>query len=133
MRGKIKHRDFASQIRDFSGLRFGNITPTDIDGLIDYKDKAWILFELKFAGGEMPFGQRLALELITDNLARLKPTICFIAEHETEPPNDINSANTTVVMFRHKREWHYDNRKITLRKAIDGFLEKNCGTPREGE
>jgi len=41
VRGKIEHRDRARQIRDFSNLRYGNITPTDIDGLIEYQNKCF--------------------------------------------------------------------------------------------
>ena len=33
-RGKIRNRECAGQLKDFSGLRFGKITPTDIDGFV---------------------------------------------------------------------------------------------------
>ena len=34
-RGVIRNRQFAQQIRDFSGLRFGKITPTATDRLLE--------------------------------------------------------------------------------------------------
>ena len=43
-RGVIQNRDRKKQIIDFSGLKYGKITPTDIDGLIEYKDKAMMFF-----------------------------------------------------------------------------------------
>jgi len=47
IRGVIKYRGRARQIIDFRGLTYGNITPTDIDGLIEYKDKCILLIEIK--------------------------------------------------------------------------------------
>jgi hypothetical protein len=42
LRGVIQNVGRKQQINDFSELRFGNITPTDMDGCIEYKDKAYI-------------------------------------------------------------------------------------------
>lgn len=121
-RGEIRHRQYASQIRNFSGLIFGNITPTDIDGIIDFQNKAWIVFELKYKNAELPFGQRLAIERNIDDLSDKKPSIGFIAEHESEPPNDIDAASAIVTEYRYKREWKKDNRKIKLKTAIESFI-----------
>ena len=42
-RGKIRNENHAKQLNDFSGLlRRRGITPTDIDGLIDYSGRAFI-------------------------------------------------------------------------------------------
>ena len=49
-RGKIGNRRRALQIRDFTGLRWGNITPTDIDALIDFGDKVFVFIEVKKKG-----------------------------------------------------------------------------------
>ena len=48
MRGAIMHAERAKQLNDFNGLQYGNITPTDIDGVIDYKDRAMVFLEIKF-------------------------------------------------------------------------------------
>jgi translation initiation factor RLI1 len=125
-RGVIGRRDYASQIRDFSGLRYGNITPTDIDGLIDFHNAAWIIFELKHAGAELPFGQRLALERQVDDLdASGKLSIVLVAEHRDTPPQDINAADAIVIQYRVNGEWHKYSGGKSLRQAIDGFLKSN--------
>lgn len=128
-RGVIERREYASQIRDFSGLRFGNITPTDIDGLIDFHGRAWVIFELKHAGAELPFGQRLALERQVDDLAASgKSAIGFVAEHNDAPPKDIDAAAAIVTEFRHNRRWKKYTGGKNLKQAIDGFLESNRAT-----
>lgn len=60
-RGKIRNREHVP-VKDFSGLRYGKITPTDIDGFVEFKDKIFILLELKFGDSVLKYGQRTALE-----------------------------------------------------------------------
>lgn len=69
-RGKIQYRERRKQLVDFSGIRIGNITPTDCDGLIEYHDKAYIIFEIKYRDAEVPHGQRLALQRSIDDFKR---------------------------------------------------------------
>jgi hypothetical protein len=48
-RGKIRNEKYAKQLNDFRGLlRRRGITPTDIDGLIDYNGKAFIFQSKRF-------------------------------------------------------------------------------------
>ena len=123
-RGEIGNRELASQIRSFRGLRFNNITPTDIDGLIEYKKKGYILFELKRTGAILPDGQRWAIERMVDDLNKTKPSIGLIAEHDNKPPEDIDAANSIVKEYRYEGSWHLYKNRMTLRDAIGGFIDK---------
>ena len=107
-RGVIHNRERAKQLRDYSGLLFGNITPTDIDGIIEYHGKGYIIIEVKWRGMPLSYGQRLALERLTDDLERgHKPTICLVAEHIiNSPEEDIPVAGTLVTEYRYKGKWH---------------------------
>lgn len=125
-RGVIKNRARARQLRDYSGLLFGNITPTDIDGLIEYHDKGYVIIEIKTKNKELEFGQRLALERLTDDLNRaFKPTICIIANHDIQDTNeDIDVAQTIVSEFRFLSNWQSPKNKITTKEAVRLFLSK---------
>ncbi len=122
-RGIIRNRQYGTQVRDFSGLRFENITPTDLDGLIEYKDRGYVLIETKYRNGELPDGQRQALERLCDDLQRIKPTLLIIASHETD--GDINVAETSVAEYRFKRKWRV--RKGTTKQLITAFLRRLDG------
>lgn len=64
-RGKIYNINRYKQLIDFSGLLFHrNITPTDIDGFIDFGGNAFIYMEAKLEGIEVNKGQRIAFENI---------------------------------------------------------------------
>ena len=121
-RGVINNRDYAAQIRDFSGLRWGTITPTDVDGCIDWHNRRWVLIELKRLGTELPLGQRLCLERLCDDLQQVKPTLFIIAEHDDIPPGDIDTANAIVVKYRFEGKWHPLKQPWTVKAFIDRFL-----------
>lgn len=117
-RGVIRNRDAALQIRNFSGLRYGNITPTDIDGMIEYHNRGYVLIETKYGDSELPQGQRLALERITDDLR--KPSVAIVASHEST--GDIDVANAIVRELRYQRKWHTTATQYTVRQIVDRFV-----------
>lgn len=126
--GKIRNRVLVSQIRDFSGFDLGTITPTDIDGYIEYRGKAHIIFELKSIGSDLPVGQRLALERLVDDLNKSgKFAIGFIAEHNNSTTEDIIARDAIIKEYRYKNVWHQCKKVITLKEASISFLKNKAG------
>lgn len=125
-RGQIVTPDRARQIRDFSGLLFGTITPTDIDGLIEYHGKGYIIIEVKLSGARVPDGQHKALERLTDVLWRAKRlAICIVATHNTvnvEEPIDV--ANAIVHEYRYMGMWRHPQDIHTVRELAEWFMAK---------
>lgn len=123
-RGVIENRERARQIIDFSGLRYGNITPTDIDGCIEYKNKAVILLEYKHRNTEMPYGQRLAFERIADDIVSAgKDCVFLLCSHDVDNCEvDIDGANAIVTNIY----WHGKNSKprngITVGEQIEKYI-----------
>lgn len=123
-RGEIDNRERAKQLRNFSGLRYGNITPTDIDGLIEYKNIAYVIIETKFGDAQLPLGQLIALERLCDDLQNYKHTILIISKHNHPVTEDIDLANSIVIKYRWMRKWiEMCNNPYTVRKLIDWFFE----------
>jgi len=120
-RGVIRNRDYATQVRDFSGLRYGNITPTDIDGMLEYHNKCYIWIETKFDDAELPYGQRLALERQNDDMEQVKPAITIIATHNSE--GDIDVANATVAEVRFRKNWSFKFKGKATREVMDRFIK----------
>jgi len=59
---EIRNLQHTRQRADFSGLRFGTIRPTDIDGSIEFEGRCCIFMETKHGDADLPTGQRLWLE-----------------------------------------------------------------------
>lgn len=129
VRGAITYRDRASQIRDYSGLRYGNITPTDIDGLIEYKDKAYVIIEYKYADADVPNGQIIALTRLCDDLQNYKHTILIIARHNSPIGKDIDGAQAVVEKYRWRKNWivikNITKELWSVKRLIDWFLNTN--------
>jgi len=123
MRGKVYNEDRARQLRDFSGLRFGAITPTDVDGLLDFNNKLFVLIEAKVTGASLPKGQRLALERVCDAIQdEDKTAAILVITHNTQVDQKIDFANCQVIEYRYKKTWKAPHSFINCRDAIEKLL-----------
>ncbi len=95
-------------------LLYGKITPTDIDGLIEYRDKAYILLEVKYRDVELPHGQRLAIERIVKDTAKAgKKSIAIVAEHDVGDTNqqvDVADCIVREIYLFSEKQWRETNR-----------------------
>lgn len=123
-RGVINHRERARQINDFRNLIYGSITPTDIDGLIEYQNKAYILIEIKYDDAEMPGGQRKALIRMIDDFTKAgKKSILIVAEHYISNwEQDVDVAACMVRKYYYRFRWYY-NFNGTVKSLTDKFIE----------
>jgi len=122
-RGQIRSRRYASQQNDFSGLAYGKITPTDIDGFLDFGGKAFVILEGKHVGAPLPLGQKIALTRNTDACQRGGvSTLLIVAEHDTR--GDIDFASLPVRDYYYLRKWRPGSAR-TVRELIDVFLIKH--------
>lgn len=129
-RGKLYNEARASQPRDFSGLRFARgITPTDVDCMLEFDNKAYVLIEAKSNGAEVPYGQRTALaRYINDyHLERVgKKAVLIIATHNIPPDQPIPFADIEVLEVFERGRWEskkYRGRKV--RQFIVEWLASN--------
>ena len=127
MRGKIKHRERSRQINDFSNLALPyNITPTDIDGLIEYRNEKYIFFEVKYRDAPMPYGQKLALErLVADTSMGRKKAIAIVCEHDVhDTADDVDVSQTFVreVYSYRTKEWRVPVNTYTTKQLIELFI-----------
>ncbi len=122
-RGRIQNRERARQIIDFNGIRYNNITPTDIDGFFEYKNKAFVFFEYKLRDADVPRGQELALMRVVDGLSAAgKNAVLFLCRHsEDNPHKDIRAAEALVEKIYWCGKWHTGTNK-TVKAQTDRFL-----------
>lgn len=122
-RGIIDNRDRAQQIIDFSGLRYGRCTATDIDGVIELGGEAFLFLEYKFDYAAMKTGQELCFQRIVDGLS--KPAMLIVATHNHPVGQDIDAANAIVMkVWAHGRWWNGWTGH-TVKEVADDFFEKN--------
>lgn len=84
-RGQIQNRLLKNQVIDMSAFRYGKITPTDIDFLIEMqrnKNKGYVIGEVKREGAPVKQGQLIALQTLANDLSKAgKFVIAVIVDH----------------------------------------------------
>ena len=126
MKSKIKNPSRIRQLIDFKGLELdGGIYPTDIDGLIEYRNSQYILIEAKHGKSRVPIGQRLAIQrMIDDFTAAGKLAMAIICEHHVEDIDEpVVMAKCLVREFYYggEHQWRPPDKPLTVREAIDNF------------
>lgn len=127
MESKILNPKRMRQLIDFQGLELcGGIYPTDIDGLVEYKDSEYIIFEVKHENAEVPYGQRLALQRMVEDFTKAgKRALAIVCEHH------VNNTSKSVIAARcdvrelyygEEHRWRRPNKNVKVRQAIDEFL-----------
>lgn len=121
-----RNKEYGSQLKDFSGLAWGKIYPTDIDGILEFSNKLFVIIETKYNGASVPRGQLLALERLCDRLTQPDcHSVLIITKHQSS--GDIDMAKTIVTGYRENANWFTDIPEITLREMIDIFRRKYLG------
>lgn len=117
----LRNREFASQLKIFAGMKWGRISPTDIDGFLDFGDRLFVFIEVKHGKSMPPTGQRIALERLCDACeSKNRASVAIVATHSTS--DDIHIKDLPVHSYRWRRKWRIPASQITVHKAIDIFL-----------
>lgn len=127
IRGKMSYRERGRQINDFSGLVFErNITPTDIDAMIDFAGKLFVYIELKYGNAPMPPGQRRALEAaVKSHNAAKNKAFAILARHTVEnPEDDVDVSIVMVDSYYNGKSWRPPLEPLTVREAVDAIKQK---------
>ena len=126
IRGKIYNRKRATQILSFENLVLHrNITPTDIDGFIDFKGNAFVYMDAKLYGIELSIGQRIAYENVVKSHEKGGNKSCaIIFRHNIPVEHEILCYKEYVDEFYWKSEngfaWHSIlNKQITLKEFLN--------------
>lgn len=126
-RGTYNHVSMGRQLLRFDNLYYdGNITPMDIDGLIEYHDQKRVLLEIKRKGVKVLYGERMALERMVNDFNKAgKESIAIVADHtvfDTHEDVDVADCIVREIYYGKERRWRPPKRMMTVKKLVDSFL-----------
>ncbi len=126
------------QLIDFQGLELDSgIYPTDIDGIIEYHDLRYIVFEVKHESSPAPVGQKLALQRMVDDFTKSgKRAMAIICDHNIQANQGAVVAakcNVREVYFGTERRWRPPHHKMKVREMVDLFLKYSSDAPKDIE
>lgn len=128
-RGKIQNPELAAVNRDYSGLRWGKITPSDIDCLIDCGGERYYVIESKRGDAQMSYGQRLNFERVCDGLHADTETVGILVQHDNPRAAPEDYLDARVTQYRENGKWKdFGDEIVTVQDIINldnGFLDKS--------
>ncbi|MBQ0014709.1 MAG: hypothetical protein KBS82_05225 [Oscillospiraceae bacterium] len=137
MSSRINDPERMKQLIDFEGLEVDDsIYPTDLDGLLEYKDSEYIIFEIKYGSADIPYSQRIAIQHMVDDFTTAgKQAIALICEHTVKNPDvPVVAARCKVreVYYGDEKIWRAPKNNLTVREAVD-YFQKHSKLVREGQ
>lgn len=123
-RGEIRNRKYAQQIQDFTGLRWGAITPTNLDCFVEFGAQLFCFAEGKHDDAPLSRGQKMAFERLCQCCHRPEEkcwAILFKVAHYGD--GDIDYANCPVTEYFWEGQWRCPKKTLNLRRAIDRMRE----------
>tara|TARA_B100000214_G_scaffold113066_1_gene79899 strand:- start:2698 stop:3078 length:381 start_codon:yes stop_codon:yes gene_type:complete len=102
----IKNSNRAKQGIEFSGVEWGKIHPSDIDFVLEFKNKVLILGEVKFKGIELTTGQKLMLERIADSWHTGISFVIFAHHTHEDDTTDIPLQKCEVYKIYYDKKWY---------------------------
>lgn len=126
MRGKIYNERRARQLKDYSGLRYDKITPTDLDGIIEFSDRLFVLIDYKGQDAPLIGGQRKCFERIVDALESAgKVSVLVISDHYGYIGEAIDCANATVRSIYFRGKWQPFRIEQSVKQVVDYFYAEH--------
>ena len=127
MESLIRNPLRASQVLDFTGILPPPLAPTDIDGLVEWKDKAYVIIECKHGDKEMSLGQKIAIERMTKDFSKAgKRAVAIVVEHNVDNIQQSVMVGDQVVRqvyYDNQKEWREPNYIVTAKEAINNFIK----------
>ena len=121
----IRNRNRARQLVSFRGMNLGDGRwPTDFDAVIDWDDRAWLVYEVKHGDAPMPPGQKKALtRFVNDIESSLKPAIAMVVEHHVDDPSvDIELSECNVRSVYYDGVWKPPKKPTTAGELTVDFI-----------
>ncbi len=126
MIGVYDNPERARQLIRFNGMTVGRKCFTDFDAVMEYDNRAWLVFEVKAMGKAMPTGQRLAIERFVTDVSKVgKIVTAAVVEHDvSDPTKDILLSECIVrsVYEGHERKWRRPRHVMTARQLMSKFV-----------
>ena len=122
-RGVIQFRKRRQQIIIADRIRYGNITPSDIDGWFEYRNKGHWFIELKYKDALPSKAQILGYKRLANDLEKGgKPAIVIYAKHIVHNvEEDIDMAACIVRRVYFRGEYYVFNNNEKVKDITDWF------------
>lgn len=125
--GVYENPQRARQLIRFDGMSLMRKCFTDFDAVMEWNDRAWLVFEVKWTKKDVPTGQRLALERFVRDASKAGKYACAaVVEHAVRNPmRDVYLKNCKVrsVYCTGELEWRPTKNPVTALELMEEFTQ----------
>lgn len=113
---------------NFKGRFYGKCTPTDLDWVLEIKNKVLILAEVKRS--EKIEGLHLGQKMLAENICKyINPKtipVYFLYVKGTVVQGEIEIEKSIVKSFYSNINYKWEKRDIKFKDAVDAIIKKHC-------
>lgn len=128
-RGTFQNEQEAKQLISFEGMKYKgrngvyNVTPTDVDGALEFEvENCFIFFELK-RYGELLYGQKKFYMRLVDTLCKGgADSILFVSQHNADKGKTIIAKKSVVKQIYWRGKWYDIHDRCTLGECVGKYL-----------
>lgn len=115
------------QLLKFDGMTIGRKCFTDFDAVMEYDNRAWLVFEAKYGNKDVPYGQRLALERFVRDMHRAgKDAVAVVVQHNVSDPRRsvfLKDCNVRQVYMSGELSWRPPKRRMSARQFMVEYID----------
>ena len=128
-RGLITHMARAKQVIIWPNMRWGSVTPTDIDSYLEFDGRVFVFIEVKLRGVELQTGQELAFVRLGDVCADAnRHSLLVVSEHRTQTHEIVVLGDTSVRRYCIDASgWVHPPSLMTTLHLVAWFVKEYAG------
>jgi hypothetical protein len=117
-----------SYVVNFKGRRYNKCTPTDLDWVLEIKNKVLILAEVKRSEktGDLPIGQRILAENLCSYIKVETIPVYYLYVKGLVIDGQVEIESATVLSFYSNLTHRWEQRNILFNEAVDLIIKKHC-------
>lgn len=117
-----------SYVVNFKGRSFGKCTPTDLDWVLEIKNKVLIFAEVKRSEKAigLPIGQKILAENLCEYIIPERLPVYFLYVQGVVENKQIEIEKSKVISYYSNLNKQWAQREILFKDAVDSIIKKHC-------
>lgn len=117
-----------SYVVNFKGRSYGKCTPTDLDWVLEIKNKVLIFAEVKRSEklNGLPMGQKILAENLCSYIDPERLPVYFLYVQGIVEDKQIEIEKAKVLSYYSNLNKQWEQREILFKEAVDSIIKKHC-------
>lgn len=117
-----------SYVVNFKGRSYGKCTPTDLDWVLEIKNKVLIFAEVKRSEKTkgLPIGQKILAQNLCEYIDPERLPVYFLYVQGVVENKQIEIEKSKVLSYYSNLNKQWEQREILFKDSVDSIIKKHC-------